>query len=173
MERNLVKISVLALVEDKELHSPAVILIDKKANRILPIVIGEAEKEEIAIVMQKLKLQRPTTHRLMEAIIKKLGGKLEKIVVNKIKKNTFYSLLYIQSGRKTIKIDARPSDAIVLALQKNLPVFVAKRVMDQLSQPNPFQTGAKIKFTKKEINYLATMLKIAREKEEGSEPGDS
>ncbi|MFA6550011.1 MAG: bifunctional nuclease family protein [Candidatus Gracilibacteria bacterium] len=171
MAKKFIKISILALAEEQKVRDPAIILIDKKANRILPISIGETEAKAIAEVMQKLKIDRPTPHRLMESIIKKLGGKIEKIIINKIETNTFYSIIFVKvrGSEKPIQIDARPSDAITLALQAKATVFVDSKIMDALAQDNPFQIGAKIKFTKKEINYMAALLKIAREKEEGTD----
>jgi len=165
-QKALIQVKIIALVEEQRLHSPAVILHDETENKILAIWIGFPEARAIALAMQKTAIERPMTHKLMQNIIEILGGEIKKIIINKIKDNTFYSLIVVSKNNKEIKIDSRPSDAIALAIYANAPIFIAKNIMKALGQPNPFPTGPKIKFTDEEIKYLNKMLKNAREREQ-------
>ncbi len=165
-QKTLAQVKIIALVEEQRLHSPAVILHDEIENKILPIWLGYPEARAIAIAMQKAAMERPMTHKLIQNITETLGGKIKKIIINKIENNTFHSLIIIESSGAEIEIDSRPSDSIALAFYANVPIFIAKDMITALGQPNPFNAGPKTKFTDEEIKYLNEMLKRAREKEQ-------
>ncbi|MBI5152529.1 bifunctional nuclease family protein [Candidatus Peregrinibacteria bacterium] len=164
-EKDIIQVSVLALVEEQKIGSPAVILYHEKTNKILPIWVGYPEARAIAMAMQKTSMPRPMPHKLLQNTIETLGAKIQKIIINKIISNTFYSIIVIERGNELIEIDSRPSDALALALNANVPVFIEKSIMDALSQDNPFHAGPKTSFTDDEKKILQELLVRAREKE--------
>ncbi|HVM31978.1 MAG TPA: bifunctional nuclease family protein, partial [bacterium] len=112
------------------LKTPAVILTDEEEKRYLPIWIGVAEATAIFIQLNEQTLPRPMTHDLLKNVIETLGGKVNKILVNDINQNTFFARVFLETemGDK-FEVDARPSDAIALALRCDAPIFVAEKVV--------------------------------------------
>jgi len=111
---------------------PAVVLQDTVRDRILPIFIGEAEARAIQFALDSVKVPRPMTHDLMVDIIEKLGGRIKKVVVTDLKHDTYYAEIHIErkDGKKKV-IDARPSDAINLALRAGAPIFLREKVFEK------------------------------------------
>ncbi len=106
--------------------------VNKPEPRILPIVIGPFEAQAIMFGLEKnLKPRRPLTHDLMRSIILQLGYKLEKVVINKFSDNIFYAQLHLDKDGEKITIDARPSDAVALAVRFNAPIYTVPQVMKQ------------------------------------------
>ncbi len=105
----------------------ALILREVHGNRRLPIIIGAAEAQSIALEMEGIKPPRPLTHDLMKNIIGAFGGELTEIVIDDLRDGTFYAKLNIDSQQ----IDSRPSDAIALAVRYGAQIFVATSVMDE------------------------------------------
>lgn len=108
-----------------------VILREPETNRYLPIWIGPFEADSIAMAMQGHEPPRPLTHDLLKATISDLGGIVRHITVNDIHENTFFAKIVVEHFKRTIEIDARPSDAIALAVRTNVPIFVEAHVLDQ------------------------------------------
>jgi bifunctional DNase/RNase len=113
-------------------QSPIVVLRNKENRReILPIWIGHAEASGIMMVLNNVDFSRPLTYELIKTIINNLGGKVEKVEISDIRDGTYYATIYVRDsfgGEHTI--DARPSDAINIALRCGAPIFVAEKVMD-------------------------------------------
>ena len=107
----------------------ALILREVNGNRRLPIIIGAAEAQSIALEMEGIKPPRPLTHDLMKNIIGAFGGDLTDIIIDDLRDGTFYAKLNIDSQQ----IDSRPSDAIALAVRYGAHIFVASGVMDEAS----------------------------------------
>lgn len=110
---------------------PVVVLVEKgAAARELPIWVGPAEAQAIAIELQKVERPRPLTHDLMRQILEALGGRLDRVVVTQIDERTFYSELHLiaHEGKPVKPLDARPSDAIALALRLGRPILVRETV---------------------------------------------
>lgn len=105
----------------------ALILREVEGNRRLPIIIGQAEAQSIALEMEGIKPPRPLTHDLMKNIIGALGADLQDIVIDELRDGTFYAKLNLDNQ----KIDSRPSDAIALAVRYGVQIFVASAVMDE------------------------------------------
>ena len=105
----------------------ALILKEVSGNRRLPIIIGAAEAQSIALEMEGIKPPRPLTHDLMKNIIAAFGGELSEITIDELRDGTFYAKLSIDSQL----IDSRPSDAIALAVRYGVQIFVAASVMDE------------------------------------------
>lgn len=105
-------------------------------DRVLPICIGSVEAAAIGKAVSHEKSARPMTHSLIATVIAQLGGKLSRVVIDKVRGTVFYATLCIQRGQDTIKIDARPSDAIALAARLGVPVYVDEGVMAAASFPS-------------------------------------
>jgi uncharacterized protein len=127
----MIEMKVRGIAVDPGLKIPMVILTDEEEKRYLPIPIGVAEATAIFIQLQEQVIPRPMTHDLLKNILEALGAKLNKVLVNDIHQNTFFARLFLDipdSGEK-LEIDARPSDAIALALRTGSPIFVAEKVV--------------------------------------------
>jgi bifunctional DNase/RNase len=107
-----------------------VILRDKEGQRVLPIWVGGAEANAIAVQLENITTPRPMTHDLLRNVIHDLKADIQKIVVSDLKENTFYALIYLKVNGEAVAVDARPSDAIALALRSRAPIFVEDRVID-------------------------------------------
>lgn len=172
-KNKLIPVDIIALIEDEVSYSPIVILHDRNKNRLLPIWIGEPEARAIAVALNKIKMPRPLTHSLLLSVVGQMGGKLSRIVVDRIKNHTYYATLYVDIDSKIVKIDARPSDAIALGLESRSPIFVAEEVMMEAGQENPFPGTAakqerKIDLKGENIKRLKDLLDKAREREKKS-----
>ena len=110
-----------------------IVLKEKDGERGFPIVIGIVEILAIDRRLKGMKTPRPMTHDLLDSVIKNLDAKLEKIVIDDLRNNTFFAKIYVKSNGKTIEIDSRPSDAIALSAATNTPIFATKSVLDKTS----------------------------------------
>lgn len=106
-----------------------VILADGEERRLLPIMIGLFEAQSIAMAISGEDIGRPLTHDLLLSVIDETGSDLTRIEVTRLADKTFYALLHVEHEGEVLKIDARPSDAIALALRANAPIFVAEEVL--------------------------------------------
>jgi len=121
---------VLGVVMDSLVGSPAVILYDEQAKILLPIWIGEGEALAIEMALKGLKPPRPLTNDLLKSIMGELGAKLVKTEITEVKNETFYANIFVlNASEKILVIDARPSDAIGLAIRFDAPIFVGKSVL--------------------------------------------
>ena len=112
-------------------NSRVVILKDSKIERYLLIWIGETESYAIASELQGAHYERPLTHDLLYTIVGRLGAEVTEIVINNLEGDVFYALITLQQGSTTLQIDARPSDAIALAVRAGAPIYVEEDVMSQ------------------------------------------
>lgn len=108
-----------------------VVLKEIDSDRYLPIWIGPFEADAITIQLQGVQVARPLTHDLLKSFINTMGVTVSHILVNDLRNNTFFAQITIDHDGKELKIDARPSDAIALAVRVGVPIFVAEQVMDQ------------------------------------------
>ncbi|UCE17628.1 MAG: bifunctional nuclease family protein [Gemmatimonadota bacterium] len=122
------KVNVSGLAIDSNSNSPVVLLKESGGSGILPIWIGPAEASAIAMELAGLNMKRPLTHDLLRTVIDGLGAKVLKVVVNDLVGQTFYAEIYLQHENSLVKIDARPSDSIALALKAKAPIFVSKKI---------------------------------------------
>jgi bifunctional DNase/RNase len=141
----LVKMSVSGLTIDPYTNSPIMILKEDHGERSIPIWIGLLEATAIASELENVKFARPMTHDLLKNVIETFGAEVEKIEVCDLRDNTFYALIYMNGGDKQLKMDARPSDAIALALRVNAPIFVHERVFEKSAKVEPVKEEAAIK----------------------------
>jgi bifunctional DNase/RNase len=108
----------------------AILLKEMEGSRRLPIIIGAFEAQAIALEMEGIKPPRPLTHDLLKQLVENLGASVIEIVVNELKENTFYAKIVLEISGLTNEIDARPSDAIALAVRTYAPIFVNESVME-------------------------------------------
>jgi bifunctional DNase/RNase len=115
---------VRGLALDPVSNMPIIILRDEEEKRSLPIWVGIFEANAIALELEKITTPRPMTHDLIKNILESVDAKVEKIVVNDLRDNTFFALIHLRLGEEEITVDSRPSDAIALALRVGAPIFV-------------------------------------------------
>jgi len=108
----------------------AVVLIDSTRSKALLIAVGGTEALSINLRLAKQHLARPLTHDLLESIVRELGGKVVRAQIDEMRGETYIGSVFVQIGQRVARIDARPSDAIALALGNALPIFVARKVLD-------------------------------------------
>ncbi len=126
----LIEMSIKGLMVDPITNTPIVILRDKEGQKVLPIWVGIFEANAIALQIENIETPRPMTHDLLRNVIHDLKAQVQKIVVCDLQENTFYALIYLTLNGGTMAIDARPSDAIALALRTRAPIFVEDTVID-------------------------------------------
>ena len=112
-------------------YQRVVILKEKGAERYLPIWIGPAEADAIAVRLQEVAVARPLTHDLLRSVIDALGAHINCVIVNDLTNDTFYARLLLDVDGKSVEIDSRPSDAIALAVRADVPIFAEESVLDK------------------------------------------
>ena len=125
----LIEMTIKGLMVDPITNMPIVILRDEDGKRVLPIWVGIFEANAIALQIENVETSRPMTHDLLRNVIEDLKADVEKIVVSDLKDNTFYALIHLCVGEEVVAVDARPSDAIALALRVRAPILVDETVI--------------------------------------------
>jgi uncharacterized protein len=133
----LVPMSIKGLMLDPVSNSPIVVLKDDEEKFFLPIWVGIFEANAIALQLENVATPRPMTHDLLRNMISELDGRVTRIVINDLRDSTFFAQIRIIASGKTLEVDARPSDAIALALRTEAPIFVAQSVLDQAQTITP------------------------------------
>jgi bifunctional DNase/RNase len=116
---------------DPVTNMPIVILRDADNQRVLPIWVGPVEANAIALQIENIAPPRPMTHDLLRNLVAEMGATLVRVIIADLRENTFYAYLELHRGGEVQLLDARPSDAIALAIRAKAPVFVDTRVLDQ------------------------------------------
>jgi bifunctional DNase/RNase len=124
-----IQMNVNTVLFDSKNNSYIVVLKDETGKKILPIWIGAAEGNSIAMAMSNVKLERPHTHDLIVNIFDRLEVEIARVVISDLIDNTFYASLYLLHSNKEFHIDSRPSDAIAIAIRIGAPVFVEEDVI--------------------------------------------
>ena len=122
-------VTVARLGIDQSTNSPVVILQEAGGDRVLPIWIGAPEASAIALELQGAKPERPMTHDLLRTLLVGLGGELRQVAITRVHQNTFYAELLVARNDELFTIDARPSDAIALALRAKAPIVIAESLL--------------------------------------------
>jgi bifunctional DNase/RNase len=127
----LVEVKIGALIMDPNSNSPIVVLKGVDSDTILPIWVGAFEANAIALEIEKIVPQRPMTHDLIRNLISEIGYKVTRVIITDLRENTFYASIELadESG-KIVTLDARPSDAIALALRSDCAIFAEQKVLD-------------------------------------------
>jgi bifunctional DNase/RNase len=125
-------------------YQRVVILKEKGTNRYLPIWIGPAEADAIAVKLQNVELSRPLTHDLLQSVISTLGASVEYIVVSGLKEDTFYARLALSINGSELDIDSRPSDALALAVRVGAPIYAEESVLEKAGIILEEETGKSV-----------------------------
>ncbi len=124
-----VEMKIRGLLMDPVTNMPIVVLKDVNGNSILPIWVGIYEANAIALEIEKVATPRPMTHDLIRNLLFGLEAGVKKVVVNDLKEDTFYAVIWLERNGELISVDSRPSDALAIALRLDCPIFVAENVL--------------------------------------------
>lgn len=123
----MIGMKVRTVAMDQQMN-PVVLLVDKAETLALPIWIGTAEAQSIALELQGVRMPRPMTHDLLRAILSQLTVSVNRIVVTDIQNGTYFAEIHLQSNGNNVVVDSRPSDAIALALRTEAPIYVEEKL---------------------------------------------
>ena len=137
----LIEVKIGALIIDPNNNTPIVVLKGVESETILPIWVGAFEANAIALEIEKVASQRPMTHDLLKNVIVEFGLRARKVIINDLRENTFYAQIELTDvqGKMTV-FDARPSDAVALALRLDCPIYVNQKVLDISNASNQIDT---------------------------------
>ena len=134
---DLIPMSIKGLMLDPVSNSPIVVLKDEEEKFFLPIWVGIFEANAIALQLENVATPRPMTHDLLRNLISELDAHVTRVVINELRDSTFFAQILLMAGSRMLEVDARPSDAIALALRTEAPIFVAQAVLDQAQTISP------------------------------------
>lgn len=129
-----IQVELKRIIITETSEQQVIYLKEVEGDRRFPIVIGKPEADAISRRLRGLPPPRPQTHELLSDVIEKLGGTLERILINDLQDHTFFARLVIRQNGKTVEIDSRPSDAIALGIANTVPIYVAEHVLDEVGQ---------------------------------------
>jgi len=124
-----VEMKIRGLMMDPMTNMPIVVLKDLSGDSVLPIWVGIYEANAIALEIEKVTTPRPMTHDLIKVVLMGLDTSIRKVVVNELKDDTFYAMIWLEREGRLISVDSRPSDALALALRHDCPIFVDEKVL--------------------------------------------
>jgi len=127
-----IEMKIRGLMMDPVTNMPIVVLKDTGGDSILPIWVGVYEANAIALEIEKVQTPRPMTHDLIKNVLLGLNVRVKKVVVNDLRDDTFYAVIWLERDGHTITIDSRPSDALALALRTDAPIYVEEEVLNSL-----------------------------------------
>jgi bifunctional DNase/RNase len=127
----LVEVRVQSLGLDKMSNTPVVILQELSGERVLPIWIGPGEASAIAMQLADMRFSRPLTHDLLVSVMGGLGGALQKVIITRVEKNTYYAEMIVRRNGEIISVDARPSDSIAVALRMEARIFADDDLLNE------------------------------------------
>src|SRR5690348_1769579 len=129
-----VEMKIRGLMMDPVTNMPIVILKDTASDQVLPIWVGIYEANAIALEMEKVTTPRPMTHDLLKNLLIGLDASVRKVVVNELRDDTFFAIIWLEREGQIVSIDSRPSDALALALRVDCPIFVEDEVLKSSRQ---------------------------------------
>lgn len=147
------KVSLLTV--EPQTKTPIVVLKDPESDTLLPICIGMLEATAIATELEQVKFSRPMTHDLIKTLMDSLGATVDWVEVCDLRDNTFYAWIHLRVRGKEVKIDARPSDALAIALRMNARIYVDEKV---LAKSKAGEKGAKAEIQSEEAKQWAEIL---------------
>lgn len=160
----IVAVKVERVTLDTSSNRFVVILKDDIYSRWLPIVVGPAEAQAIALQLEKVSPPRPMTHDLMKSMLDSMKAQIQRVVVNDLKENTYFATIDVKRNGTQNHIDARPSDAIAIALRFQAPIFVDEEVMKRASIGEDME-GLESEDHEEEMKILNVQLQEAVEDE--------
>lgn len=149
------KVSIAGMTIDPASNTPIILLKTDEGDETIPIWIGLLEATAIAAALQNINFERPMTHDLFKNFVQRMDMEVVKVEVCDLKDNTFYALVHFAAGEKVFSMDARPSDAIAIALRFDAPIYVDSAVIEQarVSEPRA-EVHDKSREGKKWADYL-------------------
>ena len=129
----MIEVTVVHLGVERNTNTPIVVLQEKGGDRMIPIYIGHPEANAIAMELADVKFERPLTHDLLQQVIVGLGAELNRVVVTRVEKSTYYAELHLHRDDHVLQIDARPSDSIAIALRLKAPIFTSEALLEVAS----------------------------------------
>ncbi len=126
----LVEVKVQSLGLDRTSNTPVVILRELDGDRVIPIWIGPGEASAIAMQLADMKFSRPLTHDLIVSVMSDMGGTLERVIITRVADSTYFAELEIRSGDRLVKVDARPSDSIAVALRTQARILASESLLE-------------------------------------------
>jgi bifunctional DNase/RNase len=129
----MIELTLIGVRVELPANQPIVLLKEREGERYLPIWIGSAEAQAIALALQGVTPPRPMTHDLMRNILEELGVSVERIVITELREGTFYATIHISRNGTPYEISSRPSDAIALAVRVSVPIFANEEVLGEAS----------------------------------------
>lgn len=149
------KVNITGLTMDPASNTPIIILKTEEDEQVVPIWIGLLEATSIASALQKIKYERPMTHDLFKNFVQELQMTIERVEVCDLRDNTFFARIYFAAGDRSFDMDARPSDAIAMALRFDAPIFVDETVIEHSKVRDPdVEVADKSEEGKKWADYL-------------------
>jgi len=115
-------------------NMPVIILKDVGSDLVLPIWVGMFEANAIALELEKTATPRPMTHDFLRNVTRGLNAEVTRVVVSELREDTFYAVVWMKQGSDAVVVDARPSDAIAMALRWDCPIYVSREVMERSKQ---------------------------------------
>ena len=138
-----------------EVTSTVIVLREKGGDRVLPVWVGEPEATSIALALEGVETARPMAYHFTAALLEAVGAEVKSVTISRLVKDTFYATASVQRGRTLEQVDARPSDAINLALRTGAPIFAEERVLSK--------AGKRARVTKAERTGAAALLELQEE----------
>lgn len=132
-----VEMKIRGLMMDPATNMPIVILKDASGPSVLPIWVGIYEANAIALEIEKVATPRPMTHDLIKNLLAGLEALVRKVVVSELKDDTFFAVIWLERDGQVISVDARPSDALALALRVDCPIYVEDEVLKNSKVAGP------------------------------------
>ena len=129
-----VEMQIRGLMMDPVTNMPIIVLKDIGSDLVLPIWVGFFEANAIALELEKTAMPRPMTHDLLQNMARGLNAEVRKVVVSELRDDTFYAVIWMDHAGETVTMDARPSDAIALALRWDCPIYVNREVLESSKQ---------------------------------------
>ena len=129
-----VEMQIRGLMVDPVTSMPIIVLKDVGSDLVLPIWVGVFEANAIALELEKTTMPRPMTHDLLQNMARGLNAEVRKVVVSELRDDTFYAVIWMDHAGETVTMDARPSDAIALALRWDCPIYVNRGVLENSKQ---------------------------------------
>jgi len=145
---------IRGLMMDPVTNMPIVVLKDVSGDTVLPIWVGIFEANAIALELEKTATPRPMTHDLLQNMARGLNAQVQKVVVSELRDDTFYAVIWMDHAGETVAMDARPSDAIALALRWDCPIYVNRDVLEQSKQT---ATGAQTVSADEMLRWLENL----------------
>ena len=129
-DRDEVEVRIRGLMMDPVTSMPMIVLKDIAGDGVLPIWVGIFEANAIALEIEKTTTPRPMTHDLLRNVLRGFDTQVTRVVVNELKDDTFYAVIWLDRDGETMTLDARPSDALALAMRADCPIYVSRAVME-------------------------------------------